>query len=210
MLDGSIRYSRKMNCPDKSFYFRSTEIVAKELIGKKLVRNTSNTYSKTRVRLSGIIIETEAYGFRNDSASHAFNGLTPRNGIMFGEVGRAYVYLVYGNHYCINVSARSDKIGAGAVLIRGLYPIEGRMIMRRLRKSKQVIDLTSGPGKITQAMNINRAQNGMDLTNPKNDLHIEFGVELPSFDVIATTRIGISRAIDKLWRFDCKNRLEHN
>jgi DNA-3-methyladenine glycosylase len=194
-----------LNCPDESYYLRSTEIVAKELIGKKLVHCIYDTHSKTKVRLSGIIIETEAYGFRNDPASHAYKGLTSRNKIMFSKVGRAYLYFIYGSHFCINISARSDKIKAGAVLLRSLQPFEGITIMKRLRNSEQIVGLTSGPGKITQALNINKCQNGMDMTDPKNELHIEFGIEPSLLHIIATKRIGISQATNKKWRFVCND-----
>ena len=194
-----------MNCPDESFYLRATEIVAKELIGKKLVHCIYDTDSKTKVRLSGIIIETEAYGFRNDPASHAYKGLTPRNKIMFGKVGKAYVYFIYGSHFCINVSARSDETRAGAVLLRALQPFEGITMMKRLRNSEQIVGLTSGPGKITQALNINKCQNGMDMTDPKNELHIEFGIKLSLLHIIATNRVGITQAANKKWRFVCND-----
>jgi DNA-3-methyladenine glycosylase len=123
---------------------------------------------------------------------------------MFGEVGRAYVYFTYGNHFCVNVTARSSKDIAGAVLIRALQPLEGTDIMKRFRKSDDDLCLTSGPGKLTQAMNINKCHNEADMRDPKSPLHIEFGVEPPA--VIATQRIGITHALDKKWRFVAANK----
>ena len=187
-----------MICPDRSFYNRSTDLVAMELLGNKLVRIISHGQEKAK-RLSGIIVETEAYGSNEDGASHAFRGLTPRNAVMFGEVGRAYIYFIYGNHFCLNVSAKPLEIGAGAVLIRALQPVEGLKIMKIFRKNCQELSLTSGPGKLSQALNIQKSLNGKDMTDQKSNIHIEFGVKPPG--IIATKRIGTSKALDKKWRF---------
>ena len=186
-----------MICPPRSFYRRSTEMTARDLIGKKLVRIIRK--NGRAFRLAGIIVETEAYGYRDDPASHACAGPTARNGVMFGDVGRAYVYFTYGNHFCVNVSARSSRTEAGAILIRGLKPVEGIEIMRKFRPVDDVFSLTSGPGKLTQALSIASALNGLDMTDPDSELHIEFGSE--SARIFATRRIGITRATDKEWRF---------
>jgi len=103
----------------RSFYSRDTVLVAKDLLGKTLVRKTG---SKT---ISGIITETEAYRYKDDPASHAYRGKTERNKAMFGQVGRAYVYFTYGMYHCFNVVAKSQNYEAGAVLIRALYPKKG-------------------------------------------------------------------------------------
>ena len=187
-----------MICPDRSFYNRSTDLVAMELLGNKLVRIISNGQEKPK-RLSGIIVETEAYGSNEDGASHAFRGLTLRNAVMFGEVGRAYIYFIYGNHFCLNISAKPLEIEAGAVLIRALQPVEGLKIMKIFRKNCQELSLTSGPGKLGQALNIQKSMNGKDMTDQKSNIHIEFGVKPPG--IIATKRIGTSKALDKKWRF---------
>jgi DNA-3-methyladenine glycosylase len=187
-----------MICPDRSFYNRSTDLVAMELLGNKLVRIISHGQEKPK-RLSGIIVETEAYGSNEDGASHAFRGLTPRNAVMFGEVGRAYIYFIYGNHFCLNVSAKPLEIGAGAVLIRALQPVEGLKIMKIFRKNCQELSLTSGPGKLGQALKIQKSLNGKDMTDQKSSIRIEFGVKPPG--IIATKRIGTSKALDKKWRF---------
>jgi DNA-3-methyladenine glycosylase len=171
--------------------------VARDLVGKTLVRIFRN--NGRAQRLAGKIVETEAYGYSDDPASHACMGPTARNKVMFGEVGRAYVYFTYGNHFCVNVSARSSKIEAGAVLIRGLEPVEGVDAMRRLRPVDDVLSLTSGPGKLTQALSITSALNGADMTSSYSELHIEFGAKPRR--VLATPRIGITRAVDKEWRF---------
>lgn len=187
-----------MSCPPISFYRRPTEVVARDLVGKKLVRTIRE--NGRIFRLAGIIVETEAYGYSDDPASHACMGPTARNRVMFGDVGRAYVYFTYGNHFCVNVSARSSTIEAGAVLIRGLEPVEGIEIMKKLRPVDDAFSLTSGPGKLTQALNISSALNGVDMTNPESELHIEFGIS-KSIRIMATPRIGITRAVDRKWRF---------
>jgi DNA-3-methyladenine glycosylase len=182
-----------VSCPGSSFYARPTEIVAKDLIGKVLVRTIAGC------RLAGRIVETEAYGYSDDPASHACRGPTARNSVMFGQVGVTYVYFTYGNHYCVNVSARSNKALAGAVLIRGVEPVQGVDMMRKFRQIDDIVSLTSGPGKLTQALNITSALNGADMKDKNSELHIEFGAEPES--VVATPRIGITRATDKNWRF---------
>lgn len=186
-----------MNCQSSSFYQRPTEVVARDLVGKKLVRIIGK--NSKQFRLAGIIVETEAYGYSDDPASHACIGATARNIPMFGDVGRAYVYFTYGNHFCLNVSARRSNVGAGAVLIRGIEPIEGIELMRQFRPVNDVFSLTSGPGKLTQALKITSALNGTDMTSSESELYIEFG-KRPKH-IVATPRIGITRAVDKEWRF---------
>ncbi len=192
-----------MSCPARSFYNRSTSAVARELIGNKLVRTISTwKRSKTR-RLSGLIVETEAYGYLDDEASHASMGQTSRNSVMFGPVGRAYVHFTYGKHFCVNVSARSSKRKAGAVLIRAIKPVEGLDIMRQFRKRDEIFSLTSGPGKLAQALDISDKLNGIDVTNPASQLHVESGINIQT--IASSRRIGITRAIGKNWRFFVSN-----
>jgi DNA-3-methyladenine glycosylase len=186
-----------MNCPDSLFYQRPTEVVARDLIGKKLVRIIRD--NRRQVRLAGIIVETEAYGGNDDPASHAYTRTTARNKVMFGDVGRAYVYFTYGNHFCLNISARRSNVAAGAILIRSIEPIEGIDLMRQFRRVDDVFSLTSGPGKLTQALKITSMLNGIDMTNSESELYIEFG-KRPRH-IVATPRIGITRAIDREWRF---------
>jgi DNA-3-methyladenine glycosylase len=186
-----------VSCQNSSFYQRPTEVVAKDLVGKKLVRTIRN--NKKHFRLAGIIVETEAYGYSDDLASHAYVGPTDRNKVMFGNVGRAYVYFTYGNHFCLNVSARRSKAEAGAVLIRGIEPVEGVELMRQFRPIDDIFSLTSGPGKLTQALNITSSLNGTDMTNPESEIYIESGKRPKG--IVTTPRIGITRAMDKEWRF---------
>jgi DNA-3-methyladenine glycosylase len=174
--------------------------VAKDLLGKKLVRTIrNNNNNNMQFRLSGIIVETEAYGYSDDLASHAYVGPTGRNKIMFGDVGKAYVYFTYGNHFCLNVSARRSKVEAGAILIRGIEPVEGIELMRQFRPVDDIYSLTSGPGKLTQALNITSLLNGIDMTNSESEVYIEFGKRPKR--IVTTPRIGITRALDKEWRF---------
>lgn len=185
-----------MSCPAGRFYQRPTEVVAKDLIGKRLVRTIIK--SGRPFRLAGTIVETEAYGYSDDLASHARMGPTARNRVMFGDVGKAYIYFTYGNHFCVNVSARSGA-AAGAVLIRGIEPVEGLEMMKQFRPVDDSFSLTSGPGKLTQALKITSTLNGVDMTDQESKLHIEFGSE--PVCVLATPRIGITRATDIEWRF---------
>jgi DNA-3-methyladenine glycosylase len=146
-----------------------------------------------------MIVEAEAYGFSDDSASHAFGGITRRNYVMFGEAGRAYVYYSYGRHFCVNVSARSPEIQAGAVLIRALQPLEGLAFMKNHRNNSKDLLLTSGPGRLSQAVSISPSVSGIDMTDPRSELHIEFGVAPQG--IKSTPRIGTSKAPYKMWRF---------
>jgi DNA-3-methyladenine glycosylase len=177
-----------------SFYARDTVDVAKDLLGKILVRKIG---SKT---ISGIIIETEAYRYKDDPASHSFAGPSERNKAMFGPVGTAYVYFTYGMHYCINAVARDRNYKAGAVLIRALEPKEGVNFMINQRKTYEMSNLTNGPAKLTQALQITKKQYGEDLTKPSS-LFIAEGIKIKDPDIIEKPRVGIKKALDKLWNF---------
>ena len=177
----------------REFYSHDTITVAKNILGKKLVRKIGNK------EISGIIIETEAYRHKDDPASHAFGKITERNKIMFEEVGKAYVYFTYGMHYCFNVVARNAKFEAGAVLIRSIMPEKGIEIMLKNRGIKDIKKLTDGPAKITQAFGITKKHYGVDLTeDPK--LFIVDGIKNHG-KIIASPRIGIKDATDRLWNF---------
>jgi len=176
----------------KSFYSRDTIIVAKKLLGKILVRKIG------RKTIAGIIIETEAYRYKDDPASHAYKGMTERNKAMFGEVGRTYVYFTYGMYFCFNVIARNNNFDAGAVLIRALKPTVGIKQMMKNRGNKKINNLTNGPGKLTQAMEITKKQYGEDLTKTSN-LYITEGLNTQK--KFSNPRIGIRRGTKKLWNF---------
>lgn len=185
-----------MKCLPRSFYERDTVDVAKDLLGKILVREINGQI------LTGIIIETEAYKF-GDPACHASKNKTERNKGLFGQVGHAYVYFTYGNHYCLNAVARDFITPSGGVLIRAIKPLDGINIMINNRKIKNIATLTNGPGKLAQALHINKAQYGVDLTK-KGELYITEGIDINPLDIMATERIGISKAVENLWRFIIK------
>jgi DNA-3-methyladenine glycosylase len=185
-----------------NFFLRDTTIVAQDLLGKKLVRIF--TQNNEKIKLSGIIVETEAYGFKHDQASHAFKGKTNGNQIMFGPVGRSYIYFIYGNHYCFNITARDQEEIAGAVLIRALEPHDGIEYFKKNRNQQDVNLLTNGPGKITQALCIGKQHNNNNVTNFNNEIYIEEGIK-PEL-ILATKRIGITKSIDKYWRYVSANK----
>lgn len=181
----------------RSFYEESPERVAPALLGKILV------HSRGGERLSGRIIETEAYLGRADPASHAYTDRSPFNDVLYGPAGHADVYLIYGLHYCMNVSCLRDG-EPGGVLLRALVPLEGLATMARLRgvagtASAKV--LAGGPGRLCQALGITRPLNhGMDVTKRDSPLQIvEDGFRPAKIDV--TPRIGIRKAADLPLRF---------
>ena len=176
----------------REFYARDTVTVAKGLLGKKLVRKIGNR------KISGIITETEAYRHKDDPASHAFRKKTERNSAMFEEVGRAYVYFTYGMYFCFNVVARNSKAEAGAVLIRAIQPEKGVEVMKKNRKKDELKNLTDGPAKLAQALDINKKQYGVDLTC-NSELFITEGITKRK--IISSPRIGISTATENLWNF---------
>lgn len=179
----------------KEFFDVPAEELAVKLLGCKLIHTINGQAT------AGIIVETEAY-HQSDEASHSFRGMTPRTEMMFGEAGHAYVYLSYGLHWCFNVVADRKGVGA-AVLIRALQPTEGIEHMQKRRNNSELLALCSGPAKLTQAMNINKLQNGADLI--KSELYIVQENELPDFEVSIGPRIGISKAIETPLRFWIKD-----
>jgi DNA-3-methyladenine glycosylase len=176
----------------REFYSKDTVTVAKNLLGKKIIRIIGQN------EISGIIIETEAYGHNDDAASHAFRKITDRNKVMFEEVGFAYVYFTYGMYFCFNVVAKNPKSAAGAVLIRAIKPENGIKIMQKNRGNPNLKNLTNGPAKLAQALNITKEQYGMDLTK-KSELYITEGIKFKK--ITSSPRIGITKAVDKLWNF---------
>jgi DNA-3-methyladenine glycosylase len=187
---------RRLN---RRFYNRPTLKVARELLGKYLV------VKKGRSHVSGKIVEIEAYIGRNDPASHAYRGMTPRNEVMFGDPGHAYVYLTYGMHHCLNFVTERKGFPA-AVLIRALEPAEGIQIMKKRRKTGDLKNLTSGPAKLCQALGIDRTLNGADLCSDiiyvedhGLDRTVQAGGNKPT-KIVSTSRIGVNEGKDKKWR----------
>jgi len=181
----------------RSFYDKGTVTVARKLLGKRLVR------VRGRVELIGRIVEVEAYRGRDDPASHAYRGKTPRNMLMFGEPGYAYIYFTYGNHYCLNVTTQRPGV-AGAVLIRAVEPLNGLSLMRRLRPGVPDLQLTNGPGKLTKAFAIDKLLNEIDLTR-LGHLFIGQPRSESTFVIERSPRIGITLGNERLWRFYIKS-----
>lgn len=183
---------------DRGFFQRETLIVARELIGKLLVRTIDN------YRVSGIIYETEAYDGEKDLACHARSGKTDRNAVMYGDGGYAYVYFTYGMHWMVNCVA--GPIGyPAAVLIRALHPTEGFDHIRRQRAPIQEKHWCNGPAKLTKALSIINELNGVDLCSRGSPLRVEFGFSVPDAWISSTPRIGIQNTPEpwksKAWRF---------
>lgn len=182
----------------RNFYNRPTLTVARELIGARLVRILDGK------KLVGLIAETEAYISEKDLACHAKAGLTPRTQVMFGEPGHAYVYFTYGNHWMLNVVTERDGFPA-AVLIRAIQPIEGVEIMLKRREGRD----TFGPGKLTQAIGVDKALNSADLTGAASGLWIEAAAKVPNKNVTKSPRVGLNNTpepwLSKPWRFKVKD-----
>jgi DNA-3-methyladenine glycosylase len=174
----------------RAFFARRSAVVARALIGKLMVHRSAAGPA------GGVVVEVEAYD-QSDPASHSFAGETARNRVMFGEAGHAYVYFSYGMHWCVNVV--TGKIGHGAaVLIRALEPTLGVELMKRRRRIDAERDLARGPGRLTQALGIDRSLDGSDLIAGPIGFY-DLGTPRPR--VAVTPRIGISRAADVPWRF---------
>lgn len=176
----------------RSFFAGYTPSVARRLVGKTLVRVHGKEV------MSGKIVELEAYRGSRDPASHAYRGPTKRNCVMFGEPGHAYIYFTYGNHWMLNIT--TEKVGTpGAVLIRTIEPIEGVELMKKNRGISEIRELTSGPGKLTQALRIDKDLNGEDIITSERLYVLEGGGPEPV--VKTSTRIGITVGVNYRWRY---------
>jgi len=182
---------------NRIFYTRDTLKVTKAILGKILVRRTPLGF------LTGKIVEAEAYRGTDDPASHSFRGKTIRNEVMFGKPGITYVYFTYGNHHCLNIVTEKSDIPS-AVLIRAIEPLKGIEIMKRNRRVEKIIDVASGPGKLTKAFQITLNDNNLDITNSSSNISIYTPVEDESFQIVQTTRVGIRLAQELPWRFYIK------
>lgn len=173
----------------RSFYARSTVEVARGLLGKVLVHGPT----------AGIIVETEAYLGGEDLAAHSARGLTERTRVIFGPPGHAYVYLIYGMYECLNLVAEPDG-RPGCVLIRALQPVSGVGLMRARRGATRKLEqLANGPGKLTLALGITRAQNGADVT--RGALVVRQAPGAGEIEIAVTPRIGIARSPELPLRF---------
>ena len=194
-----MKENEKLN---KKFYIRDVISVAKETLGKTFVR------IENCKKLSGKIVEVEAYHGETDKSAHSYGGITGRNNIMFENGGLLYVYLIYGIYHCCNIV--TGKQGEGdAILIRGIEPLSGieKMALNRYGKkdisNSEKINLSNGPGKICQAFNINKNQNGINLTG--NEIYLLNNKRVKEENIISTKRIGIKKSKDLQWRFYIKN-----
>ena len=189
MLQNSARTSLKLGKQlRKAFFNRSVHEVAPDLIGTTLLVDG----------VGGIIVEVEAY-HHTEPAAHSYRGPTPRNLVMFGPPGYIYVYRSYGIHWCVNFVC--EKAGsASAVLIRALEPTHGIPTMRRRRGVPDERSLCSGPGKLTEALGITHAHNGLPLDAPPIALYARTAKP----DIVTGIRIGLTKAVDLPWRYGLK------
>jgi len=183
----------------KSFYNRDTALVAQELLGKIIVRIIDQD-----TPLKGRIVETEAYIGSWDKACHAHKGKRVANAPLFGPVGHAYVYFIYGMYYCLNFVSRTTQEPSGGVLIRAMEPIDGLEYMQHKRHTTKLHNLTSGPGKLTKALSITTVQNGVNLMQ-QGELYVLDAPKIDPKNIVVTTRVGISKAADEKLRFYIKD-----
>ncbi|MCP2168177.1 DNA-3-methyladenine glycosylase [Goodfellowiella coeruleoviolacea] len=147
------------------------------------------------------LVEVEAYRGGDDPASHCYRGRTPRNDVMFGPAGRLYVYFVYGMHYCANIVSLTDGV-PGAVLLRAGEVITGVDIARARRPSaRSTAELAKGPARLTGVLGLDRAHNGINLTDPDSPLRVLAGDPVPAESIKAGPRVGVAVAMDVPWRF---------
>jgi DNA-3-methyladenine glycosylase len=193
---------------DRAFFNRDPRRVARELLGKVLVRQElgrQKDVGRDRSRLTARIVEVEAYLGEQDAAAHSAAGRTLRNAVLFGPPGYAYVYFIYGAHYCLNVSCEPEGI-AGGVLFRALEPLTGAEEMAKgrgfeIRSPKDLTKLTNGPGKLCEAFGITRVRdNGCDFTSLASSLWIGED-DYRARGIRTTSRIGITKAADKPLRY---------
>ena len=188
---------RRASLLARAFYDEEPAAVARSLIGKLLVRRIDGH------TLIGRILETEAYLGERDPASHTYSGKSAHNSVLFGPGGYTYVYLIYGLHYCLNVSCLPDG-EAGGVLLRAFEPIEVVEEMARRRgvpATATARALAGGPGKICQALGITRSNgHGLDVTSPSSMIQIKDDGFEPQ-EILVTKRIGITKAVDLPLRF---------
>lgn len=185
----------------REFFARDTHAVARALLGKLLVRQIHDT------TMSGRIVEVESYLGERDAASHASRGRTPRTEVMFGPAGYAYVYFIYGMYHCFNIVTEDPGVAA-AVLVRALEPVKGVEQMQAWRKNDDIKLLTSGPGRLCQALAIDRSFSGEDLVRGQELWVADDGGRVAQRDIVVTTRVGVDYAgADALrpWRYYVKS-----
>ncbi|HVZ53405.1 MAG TPA: DNA-3-methyladenine glycosylase [Pseudolabrys sp.] len=185
---GPDRATRAPSRLRRAFFARSVHEVAPDLIGATLLVGG----------IGGLIVEVEAY-HHTDPAAHSYNGRTPRNAVMFGPPGYAYIYRSYGIHWCLNFVCEAEG-SASAVLIRALEPTEGLATMRRRRGVEEARALCSGPGKLCEALGVTIKHNGLALDRPPFELRARGGEP----EIVTGPRIGITKAAERPWRYGLK------
>ena len=178
----------------RNFYERDPEVVARELLGKKLVRRLGEEI------LEGLIVETEAYYGSEDPASRAHHGLKNYNMPMWGEPGRAFIYNVH-NNWMFNIVAHKQG-EVGAVLIRAVEPTKGIESMEKNRKARNIFELTNGPGKLTKALKIDKSLNGVDVSSAESEVFVIEGEN--GFETDSSHRIGVKKDMERKLRFFIK------
>jgi DNA-3-methyladenine glycosylase len=177
---------------NESFFCRDTIEVARDLLGKKLVRKVGQWC------ISGIVLETEAYRGEEDLACHARAGRTPRTEIMYGPPGRAYIYFIYGMHWLLNFVTEKENI-PGAVLIRSIKPVDGLDLISKKRKDQPEQMWTNGPAKICQALAIDGRLNGINACEPDSLIYLESGFEVDPGQISSSPRVGLN-AVPEPWK----------
>jgi len=191
----------------RDYFTQHTVSLARDLLGKRLVRIESNC------RMAGLIVEAEAYRGQEDLGCHARAGLTPRTRVMFGPPGHAYVYFTYGMHWMLNFVSEEDGFPA-AVLIRGIWPMEGIALMAARRPGRPRSAWTDGPAKLCQALGIDYALNGADLCATEAELFIEAGISISDENVTISPRVGLNSVPEPWksipWRFQVQKDVLQN
>lgn len=182
----------------RDFFDRHTPQVARDLLGMRLVRLEANR------RLSGVIVEAEAYRGEEDQGCHARAGMTPRTQVMYGPPGHAYIYFTYGMHWMLNFVTEGESFPA-AVLIRAVYPLEGLDLIAERRKPQPTRRWTDGPAKLCQAFAIDGSLNGIDICHPEAQIFVERGEQIPDSSVTIGPRVGLNNVPEPwksiTWRF---------
>ncbi|MDH4330688.1 MAG: DNA-3-methyladenine glycosylase [Candidatus Moranbacteria bacterium] len=191
---------------NQKFFHQETTKIARELLGKVLVRKSAS--GRGDKKLSGVIVETEAYTGPHDLACHASKGKTPRTQTMFESGGVWYVYMIYGMYHCLNIVTEGEEYPA-AVLIRAIEPLEGIEEMKKNRKTEKLNNLTNGPGKLCDALGISKKQNCTSAISKDSELYIEDrGIKISPKNIKKAKRIGVDYAgiwKDKPLRFYIKD-----
>jgi len=194
----------------RDFFTQNTSTIARQLLGTRLVHLESGR------RLSGLIVETEAYRGEEDQGCHARAGLTPRTRVMYGQPGHAYVYFTYGMHWMLNFVAEPEGFPA-AVLIRAILPTEGLDVIASRRDGQPFERWTDGPAKLCRALDIDGRHHGLDLCAPQAEIFVEQGERVPDSAVTTGPRVGLNNVPEPwksipwryIWKKECRDLREN-